>query len=251
NEPPIVNYRIPIIGHTLRFIYDCEKLVVESREKYGEIYSLYIFGELITVVGKDTIGDYTEEKMTLNFIWQLVVKYIFDDAFKDLNKSLKFMKDFFKANLNNFMDKIEQNVIKGIDIYIGEYIDRFIKEAFRLNADLLGLPRQCVTDTYYTFSNGYQIPSGRMVSVDVLELYRNENFQGPNLNEFNASRHNSPATKLDLPRNHIGFFIAPAKPDDSSIIFENSKDLPTQPLYRFFIAPAKPGDSSIIFENSN
>ncbi|RIB13509.1 cytochrome P450 [Gigaspora rosea] len=466
NEPPIVDYQIPMIGHTLRFIYDCEKLIVESREKYGEIYSLYIFGELITVVGKDSIGDLYRRENDFDFYSgtdvKLVVKYIFDDAFKDLNKSLKFMKDYFKVNLNNIMDRIEQNVIKSIDIYIGEcnepkvfndshealknvfafvamnlflgeecghneeifelfknlvssfvkafyapkilsfvhhwfhdqvatfslrYIskykqviikhikliikkrfhekkklgdawipptdvlqfflndpeiapdldpnnvncnliadiisifilaamsstsyrasyalyelakrkedwpelyqeaqqineqcngnfktcddldkmvklDRFIKEAFRLNADLLGLPRQCITDTHYTFSNGYQIPSGRMVSVDVLELYRNENFQGPNPNEFNASRHNSPATKLDrnfllfghgkhicpgrnyavtltkitlhhimlkynlrtkfenrIPRNHIGFFIAPARPGDSSIIFEKN-----------------------------
>ncbi|RIB17254.1 cytochrome P450 [Gigaspora rosea] len=438
NEPPIVDYRIPMIGHTLRFINDCEKLIVESREKYGEIYSLYIFGELITVVGKDSIGDLYRRENDFDFYSgtdvKLVVKCIFDDAFKNVNKSLKFMKDYFKVNLNNIIDRIEQNVIKGIDIYIGEcnepkvfndshealknvfafvamnlflgeecghneeifeliknlislrYIskykqviikhikliirkrfhekkklgdawipptdvlqfflndpeiapdldpnnvncnliadiisifilaamsstsyrasyalyelakrkedwlelyqeaqqineqcngnfktcddldkmvklDRFIKETFRLNADLLGLPRQCITDTH-TFSNGYQIPSGRMVSVDVLELYRNENFQGPNPNEFNASRHNSPATKLDrnfllfghgkhicpgrnyavtltkitlhhimlkynlrtkfenrVPRNHIGFFIAPARPGDSSIVFEKN-----------------------------
>ncbi|CAG8792469.1 3335_t:CDS:2, partial [Gigaspora rosea] len=137
-------------------------------------------------------------------------------------------------------------------------LDRFIKEAFRLNADILGLPRQCVTESHYTFTNGYQIPSGRMVSVDVLELYLNEKLQGPKPKEFNPSRHNSSATKLNrnfllfghgkhicpgrnyavtltkltlhhimlkynlrtkfengVPRNHLGFFIGPAKPCES------------------------------------
>ncbi|CAG8646885.1 3721_t:CDS:2 [Gigaspora margarita] len=134
-------------------------------------------------------------------------------------------------------------------------LDRFIKEAFRLNADVLGLPRQCVTEPHYTFTNGYQIPS---------ELYLNEKLQGPNPKEFNASRHKSSTTKLDhnfllfghgkhicpgrnyavtltkitlhhimlkynfrtkfengIARNHLGFFIGPAKPGESSIVFEN------------------------------
>ncbi|KAF0376327.1 cytochrome P450 [Gigaspora margarita] len=92
NEPPLVNYRIPIIGHTLRFIDDCEKLVLESREKLEKIRFL----------------KYTKKKMTLIFIQVLKCNY------------------FFKVNLNDIIDQIQQNVVKGINIYIGECIEPMV-----------------------------------------------------------------------------------------------------------------------------
>ncbi|RIB14748.1 hypothetical protein C2G38_1626122 [Gigaspora rosea] len=66
NELPLVYYRFPIIGHTWSFLTDCDKLILESREKYGETFSLYVFGQIMAIVGKET---------THEVVKALVIKY--------------------------------------------------------------------------------------------------------------------------------------------------------------------------------
>ncbi|KAF0376328.1 cytochrome P450 [Gigaspora margarita] len=143
-------------------------------------------------------------------------------------------------------------------------LNRFIKETFRLNSDILGLPRQCLNDSHYTFMNGYQIPYGRIISLDFLELNFDEKLQGTNPKDFNAYRHNSSVTKLD--RNYLLFgFGKHACPGRNYAItltiitlhhimlnyylrtkFENAVPRTHK---GFFIGPIKPYESSI--ENNN
>ncbi|CAG8833253.1 21809_t:CDS:2, partial [Gigaspora margarita] len=107
-------------------------------------------------------------------------------------------------------------------------LDMVIKETFRLNSDVLVASHQYLTNSHYTFMNGYQIPS---------ELNYDEELQGQNFKEFNTFRHSSSVTKLDpnfslfgygkmpvqnkVPLTHKGFIMRPPKPHESSIIFEN------------------------------
>ncbi|CAG8828481.1 29219_t:CDS:2, partial [Racocetra persica] len=127
NDPPLVYYRFPIIGHTWRFITDCEKLVLESRQKYGETFSLYVFGQLITVVGKESthelfkndeefsFRDGLQEGMPINRIFAHHVNY---------TKSTKIVRDFSRENLKNLTSRMQQSINEAISIYIGECVER-------------------------------------------------------------------------------------------------------------------------------
>ncbi|RIB28115.1 cytochrome P450 [Gigaspora rosea] len=67
NEPPLVPYRIPIIGHTYYFLNNTKTFLKECREKYGEPFSLYIFGEVITFAGVDSISEVLNNTATFDF----------------------------------------------------------------------------------------------------------------------------------------------------------------------------------------
>ncbi|KAF0486230.1 cytochrome P450 [Gigaspora margarita] len=54
NEPPLLPYRYPIIGHTYRLLYDSENFLKKCKEKYGEPFSLYVFGSVRTFTGVDS-----------------------------------------------------------------------------------------------------------------------------------------------------------------------------------------------------
>jgi cytochrome P450 len=60
--------------------------------------------------------------------------------------------------------------------------------------------------SHFTFSNGYQVPKGRFVSVRSGEIHFDKELQGQNADEFNAFRYmkkNSSATRAE--RNFILF----------------------------------------------
>ncbi|CAG8729907.1 9857_t:CDS:2, partial [Gigaspora rosea] len=85
-------------------------------------------------------------------------------------------------------------------------LDSFVKESLRLATGIVGLSHKCIFKSYYTFANGYQIPSGRLVSLNFSDTNNDEELQGQNPTEFYAYRHlerDSPATKLE--RNFLTF----------------------------------------------
>ncbi|CAG8658430.1 11230_t:CDS:2, partial [Dentiscutata heterogama] len=126
NEPPIVYYRYPIIGHTFEFITNCGKLFAESREKHGDIFSLYVFGELVTVAGNDLVHEvYKNEGLEFNFLEsheQVVTRYVFSYAAFDFNKSLKLLREFFKLKLANNTRNIHQGIIESMNFCVGECV---------------------------------------------------------------------------------------------------------------------------------
>ncbi|CAG8648819.1 798_t:CDS:2, partial [Racocetra persica] len=128
NEPPVAYYRFPIIGHTWEFVTNCKKLIAESRERYGDAFSLYVFGQLITVIGnedeihktfkKDHDFEFKESTET-----RLVIKYVFPYAAVDVDKSLKRVRKFFKINLGLITSNVNQSIIDGIRIHVGECVE--------------------------------------------------------------------------------------------------------------------------------
>ncbi|CAG8562348.1 4398_t:CDS:10, partial [Ambispora leptoticha] len=53
NEPPLVPYRIPIIGHAFSLQKDPRNFLKKSRKQYGHIFSIYLFGRVITIVDSE------------------------------------------------------------------------------------------------------------------------------------------------------------------------------------------------------
>ncbi|CAG8800938.1 36088_t:CDS:2, partial [Racocetra persica] len=65
-------------------------------------------------------------------------------------------------------------------------LDSFVKESLRLSSGSVGLQHKCLSKSYYTFANGYQIPSGRIVTLNISDTNNNEELQGQNPTEFYA-----------------------------------------------------------------
>ncbi|RHZ85947.1 hypothetical protein Glove_58g60 [Diversispora epigaea] len=53
NEPPMVPYKIPIIGHTLNYLFNAEKFLAECRQQHGDPFNIYVFGQVNTIVGNE------------------------------------------------------------------------------------------------------------------------------------------------------------------------------------------------------
>ncbi|CAG8668495.1 4894_t:CDS:2, partial [Scutellospora calospora] len=82
----------------------------------------------------------------------------------------------------------------------------FVKESLRLYNDIVALPHKCISKPHYTFENGYQIPNGRIVILNLVDTINDEDLQGRNPKEFYAYRHlerNTQATKIE--RNFLNF----------------------------------------------
>ncbi|CAB4412600.1 unnamed protein product [Rhizophagus irregularis] len=80
-----------------------------------------------------------------------------------------------------------------------EKLDSFIKETLRVNVNNVALQHKTLS-SYFTFSNGYQVPKGRLVNIRLGEVHFDKELQSQNADEFNAFRYlkkNSPATRAD------------------------------------------------------
>ncbi|GBB90918.1 hypothetical protein RclHR1_01800003 [Rhizophagus clarus] len=57
NEPPLVPYKIPILGHTFSYLFNAKKFIKECKEQYGECFSIYVFGHVMTVVSRNSLSE--------------------------------------------------------------------------------------------------------------------------------------------------------------------------------------------------
>ncbi|KAF0559388.1 cytochrome P450 [Gigaspora margarita] len=129
NEPPLVYYRFPIIGHTWSFLTDCEKLICESREKYGETFSLYVFGQIMTVVGKETTHEVLRKDQDFSFREGFINQVPTHLIFKHVTipeKNAKIVRDYVAGKLKHLISRLQKNILKAMDLYIGECVGKFL-----------------------------------------------------------------------------------------------------------------------------
>ncbi|RIB24499.1 cytochrome P450 [Gigaspora rosea] len=144
NGPPLAYYRYPIIGHTWRFLTDCEKLILESREKNGETFSLYIFGQIITVVGKETTHEVLKKDQDFSFREgfrvQVPLHLIFRNSVNP-EKNNKIIRDYIIGKLKFLISRLQKNIIEAIDLHIGECVEpKVISNPRKTLADIIAIP---------------------------------------------------------------------------------------------------------------
>ncbi|RKP27347.1 cytochrome P450 [Syncephalis pseudoplumigaleata] len=57
SEPPRAHYSIPFIGHGLQLVRNPIALLNECSEKYGDTFSILVFGQWITVIGPSNVRE--------------------------------------------------------------------------------------------------------------------------------------------------------------------------------------------------
>uniref|UniRef100_U9TG11 Cytochrome P450 n=1 Tax=Rhizophagus irregularis (strain DAOM 181602 / DAOM 197198 / MUCL 43194) TaxID=747089 RepID=U9TG11_RHIID len=60
NEPPLVPYTIPVIGHTFSYFFNTENFIKKCLKEYGEPFNIIIFGRVTTVVAQKYIPEVTK-----------------------------------------------------------------------------------------------------------------------------------------------------------------------------------------------
>ncbi|CAG8768083.1 41591_t:CDS:10, partial [Gigaspora margarita] len=129
NEPPLVPYSLPIIGHTFEYFTNTESFIKKCHKQYGEIFSVYVLGHVITTIGKELIPEAIKNHNDFNFF----------EAFKEtlptdslLGRPKIFFENLIKVVQENFsstgryttyMNKIQDAIKISINKSIGECKD--------------------------------------------------------------------------------------------------------------------------------
>ncbi|CAB4377950.1 unnamed protein product [Rhizophagus irregularis] len=105
--PPLVRYKYPIIGHTYDFVTNSEGLLKQCRKEYGDIFSLYIWGEVNTFVGKEHI----QEVLTRDD------SFDFGRAFEKFLPLASLLKSLIK--FTNSTKVLKESIINKLKFYTG------------------------------------------------------------------------------------------------------------------------------------
>ncbi|RIA86176.1 cytochrome P450 [Glomus cerebriforme] len=123
NEPPLVPYKYPIIGHTFEYYKDVPGFLKKCHEEYGEFFSLYIWGSVQTYVGNELYHEIFKKNQDFDF--HEAFSDVFpvdtflnrpDNFFKPL---VTYLKEFYN-NLGRFTQTVECEIVKTLDELIGD-----------------------------------------------------------------------------------------------------------------------------------
>ncbi|CAI2195925.1 18420_t:CDS:2, partial [Funneliformis geosporum] len=121
--PPLVRYNIPIIGHTYSYLYNSEEFLKKCRKEYGDVFSLYIWGKVITFVGKEHVNEvFGRDEFNLKEIFKRTipgdVMYINESG--DTRYNVMVVKDYISKRSELYNERMQKSLQLGIQRYIGE-----------------------------------------------------------------------------------------------------------------------------------
>ncbi|CAG8690217.1 12980_t:CDS:2, partial [Ambispora leptoticha] len=119
-------------------------------------------------------------------------------------------------------------------------LDSFVKESMRTFGNAVGLTHMTM-DSEFKFSNGYQVPKGRAVSIYLNPIYHDEKLQGANATEFDGRRYlekESSATQIG--RDFLPFGLGRHACPGRFLAINEIKILMSEIILRYKITPINP-----------
>ncbi|KAG9286062.1 hypothetical protein G9A89_022739 [Geosiphon pyriformis] len=122
NEPPLVPYKYPLIGHTYEIRKDCEGFLRRCREKYGDVYNIYRGCQVHTIAGKDYAHEFITNKHA-DFLGGIersipIMELLgLDESTRNI--SIKLVRDEFTPLMSNFIEKIQLRAKIGLEKHLG------------------------------------------------------------------------------------------------------------------------------------
>ncbi|GES89111.1 cytochrome P450 [Rhizophagus clarus] len=128
NEPPLVPYTIPILGHTFNYLFNTKKFMKECKELYGECFSIYIFGYVLTVLSRGSVNEVFINANDFDFVSAMNEHIPFHRLFtynggltKESNTfHAKTAREQVSGKIDLNMNIIQKYLLKGIDGWIGD-----------------------------------------------------------------------------------------------------------------------------------
>ncbi|PKY56019.1 cytochrome P450 [Rhizophagus irregularis] len=122
-EPPLVPYKYPIIGHTIDFYKDNKNFIKKCHAEYGEIFSLFVFGKIITFVGKELSCEILKNHKDFSFIEASRENFPFENFLNRPNEFTDTLPRMVQINLSGqiklYTERVQRQLIKSIDEMIG------------------------------------------------------------------------------------------------------------------------------------
>ncbi|RKP09820.1 cytochrome P450 [Thamnocephalis sphaerospora] len=104
NEPPMVPYTWPFIGHMFEFYGDTEAFLARCHEKYGPTFNIYVLGQVNTVLGSDLITEAMRMPSTMLSSHEANQKLFNYDFFFDIPE------EFFASITSSIRGPLTQNI---------------------------------------------------------------------------------------------------------------------------------------------
>ncbi|CAG8624313.1 7116_t:CDS:10, partial [Diversispora eburnea] len=125
NEPPMVPYKIPIIGHTLDYLFNAENFFAECSKKYGDTFNVYVFGQVTTIAGNEiahelfNTEDFSMASATRDLLpLYRVLKSILDPGtMEQVNKTAR---EVIAAKLPLYTGRMQKQLMISINKEIGD-----------------------------------------------------------------------------------------------------------------------------------
>ncbi|EXX70005.1 cytochrome P450 [Rhizophagus irregularis] len=146
NEPPLVPYTIPILGHTYNYLFNTQKFLKECKEQYGECFSVYVFGYVVTVVSRDSLSEVliNREVFELDIFEILPFNMIFEnvgDFGKVAHINAKLAREKISAKIEVCTPVIRKYIVEGIDKWIGDCKEpKEFRSIWSLTNNIIALP---------------------------------------------------------------------------------------------------------------
>ncbi|CAG8634162.1 1705_t:CDS:10, partial [Paraglomus occultum] len=148
NEPPLVPYKYPFVGHSFEFKRNPEEFIKQCHKKYGDIFSFYASRQIYTVVSNDLVyelfrsSDFSFRSVSdvgstiaqafiviaLRYLFTSLVNQRFpfydiigSTLYPDFTDNLSAMlKDSLYGHLADYQTRIYRELRNGIDQLIGD-----------------------------------------------------------------------------------------------------------------------------------
>ncbi|CAI2163292.1 20710_t:CDS:2 [Funneliformis geosporum] len=124
NEPHLVYYKYPIIGHTIDYHKESTKFIKECHEKYGEIFSLYVFGQIITIVGGELSPEIFKNHKEFSFNAAIDEFFPLHGFMGRPREFLSGLTTIVQRNLSGdlkfYTNRVQGQLLKSIDEIIGD-----------------------------------------------------------------------------------------------------------------------------------
>uniref|UniRef100_U9V1D7 Cytochrome P450 n=1 Tax=Rhizophagus irregularis (strain DAOM 181602 / DAOM 197198 / MUCL 43194) TaxID=747089 RepID=U9V1D7_RHIID len=162
---------------------------IDILQRYTELLHKDYTIDIDVVTDNMIISIFASVHKTSNFLTFCLHELVNNPQF--LKEILEEQKQLYKSN--------EKSYYSTEQIARMEKLDSFIKETLRVNVNNVALQHKTLS-SYFTFSNGYQVPKGRLVNIRLGEVHFDKELQSQTADEFNAFRYlkkNSPATRAD------------------------------------------------------
>ncbi|GBB88234.1 hypothetical protein RclHR1_14790002 [Rhizophagus clarus] len=121
NLPPLVHYKIPFIGHTFSHLFNCKEFLKQCKKEYGDIFTIYVWGRELTIIGKEHIYEAFARDDAFNFRIAFRKKVPGDMfSFGDPEYNLKVVREYISNESNLDIVRMQKCLHSGIKKYIGE-----------------------------------------------------------------------------------------------------------------------------------
>ncbi|PKY60299.1 cytochrome P450, partial [Rhizophagus irregularis] len=121
--PPLVRYKIPIIGHTYSYTFNSKEFLKQCKKEYGDIFSIYVWGQVRTIVGKEYSQEILSRDDAFNFgkaffeiiPYDLLLKHM---GLVNMLNMPKLLKEHIFCKLNFYSERMQKCLHSSTQKYI-------------------------------------------------------------------------------------------------------------------------------------